>query len=115
MGKIDKNLIKALENTFGHEDTNDESLMRFFNAIPYLLEHYSDKELNNPMFMSFMAKVPDLIREYRFLEFLEDNKDCIEKYPGGEKIARRCLEEIFMERYKPGYIKAIDFLDTGQA
>jgi len=115
MGRLDKNLIKALENTFSHEVINDQSMKKLFNAIPYLLEHYSEKELSNPMFMSFMAKVPDLIREYRFLEFLEDNKESIEKYPGGEKIARRCLEEIFMERYKPGHLKGIDFLDTGQA
>lgn len=114
MRTIDKNLMKALEITFGKQDTTRELVDKYIYTIPYLLKNYSEKELNNPMFVSFMSRIPDLIREYRFLQFLEEQRDSIEKYPGGEKTARRCLEEIFNERYKPGKFKAIDFIDTGQ-
>ena len=114
MSTIDKNLMKALENTFGKQGITGELVDKYINAIPYLLKNYSEKELHNPLFVNFMSRILDLLREYRFLEFLEEHRDSIEKYPGGEKTARRCLEEIFNERYKPGYFRAIDFIDTGQ-
>jgi hypothetical protein len=109
MGSIDKNLAKALEKTYSYDEIMDKTLNKYFDAIPFLLEHFSEKDLHHPMFLNFMSKIPDLIREYKWLEFLEDNKDTVEKYPGGEKIARRCLEEIFRARYKPGYKGGTDW------
>ena len=81
MGKINKNLGKALEITFRDEIAKKRGVEKYFNTLPYLLEHYTEKELATPMFLNFISKIPEILREYECIEFLEKNKDTIEKFP----------------------------------
>jgi len=100
MPEENKVFYNALKNVFTEDELKDEKLYYFIDSFQALYHMYSDADFQHPMFKTFFSKLPDLIHEVSFQDFLEEWKNK-RKNKDLSPEEEECFREILKNIYKP--------------
>ena len=97
----EKTFVNAMKNVLTEEELKDPFLYKVFDLMPYLDILFSGKEIADPRFLKYISKISEYVKEFWCLDILEKMEDAIKRDPQGEEKARKILDEIIRNQYKP--------------